>query len=103
MQDNKMICELRPILEYFVQNLSNYKVGAIDSVMLGDGQNAVSEEVHRRPQEPAKRKHRSDIDGLRAVAILPVMLFHAEMGCTGGFVGVDVFFVISGPYILPDP
>jgi peptidoglycan/LPS O-acetylase OafA/YrhL len=41
--------------------------------------------------------HRRDIDGLRAVAIIPVVLFHFGMrGITGGFVGVDVFFVISG-------
>jgi peptidoglycan/LPS O-acetylase OafA/YrhL len=42
-------------------------------------------------------KYRPDIDGLRALAILPVVFFHAGASwLKGGFVGVDVFFVVSG-------
>lgn len=42
-------------------------------------------------------KYRREVDGLRAVAVLPVILFHAGFDWIGGgFVGVDVFFVISG-------
>ena len=41
--------------------------------------------------------YRADIDGLRAVAIVPVVLYHAEIApFGGGYVGVDIFFVISG-------
>lgn len=42
-------------------------------------------------------EYRREIDGLRAVAVIPVILFHAGFETfSGGFVGVDVFFVISG-------
>ena len=42
-------------------------------------------------------KYRSEIDGLRALAVIPVILFHAGFDMfDGGFVGVDIFFVISG-------
>jgi peptidoglycan/LPS O-acetylase OafA/YrhL len=42
-------------------------------------------------------KYRREIDGLRAVAVLPVIFFHAGFSVfSGGYIGVDVFFVISG-------
>ena len=41
-------------------------------------------------------EYRPDIQGLRGVSVLAVMIFHLAAGLPGGFVGVDVFFVISG-------
>lgn len=40
--------------------------------------------------------YRADVDGLRALAVMSVICFHAGIALPGGFVGVDVFFVISG-------
>ena len=46
---------------------------------------------------PGDRAFRPDVEGLRALAVLAVVLFHAGIpGVSGGYVGVDVFFVISG-------
>ena len=51
----------------------------------------------RAGSRPARDGFRPDIEGLRAVAVFAVVLFHGGVpGVGGGFIGVDVFFVISG-------
>lgn len=47
-------------------------------------------------QSRGELSYRPEIDGLRAVAVLLVIFFHTGLGFSGGYIGVDVFFVISG-------
>ena len=70
---------------------------SIKQMLTGLPQNQPHESEHAQTQQPAKHQYRPEVDGLRAFAILPVVIYHAFPSVMpGGFIGVDIFFVISG-------
>ena len=52
--------------------------------------------MHPSSIKPVEQRFRKDIEGMRGLAVLLVLLYHCTLAFPGGYVGVDVFFVISG-------
>lgn len=64
---------------------------------MGDGDDAASRAVRARPVDQARATRNDALDGLRFVAVAAVMAFHFGVpGADAGFLGVDLFFVLSG-------
>jgi len=61
----------------------------------------LKEDAKAWTEQVLHRKYRPHIDGMRCLAVLPVVFYHLAGGlCPGGFMGVDIFFVISGYLIF---
>ena len=70
---------------------------ALRDATAGTAQSSVRRPEVAKASPKSHVRYRAEVDGLRALAILPVVLFHIDVsGFDGGYVGVDVFFVISG-------
>ena len=73
-----------------------FEIEGEQEINMVDGYSSVEKsQTTKTPQFP-RLTFRPELDGLRTLAVVPVVLYHFNLSFPGGFAGVDVFFVISG-------